>query len=367
MSTGSDRPTPHPRGLMVELVRLILVAVFAAGAWRVAVQLGEDDTGRLVLAIVLGSGIGYVIGGVLGRRTVTAVTALERELGRVPASELLAGVLGIIAGLLIAVLASILLFRLPAAAAAPTVAFVAVVLGYVGFRIGRDKHEELFGLFGLKPRASGVRPGEVSVLDTSALIDGRILEVARSGFLGGTLLVPKEVLDELRQIADSSEAARRSRGRRGLEVLRSLQGLGAVDVSLVDEEIPGTDVDAKLLRLARDRGAVLVTTDTNLARVASTLDVPVRSIQDLASAIGPALLPGEAVTVELSKTGREHGQGVGFLEDGTMVVVEEAAGLVGSKVPVTVTNILQTASGRMLFARLAQVEDAEPGGPGGAS
>jgi uncharacterized protein YacL len=347
----ATRRTP-PSGIVVEIVRLILVAVFAVGGWRIAQEIVGSDEARILLGIVLGSAVGYVLGGVVGRRAIVAVSAVERDFAKVPASELLAGAMGLILGLLIAVLLSVFLFRLPAAAAYPTAGLVALLLAFLGYRVGRAKQEELFGLFGLKPRASGIRRGEMNVLDTSALIDGRIMEVVRAGFLGGTFLIPRIVLEELQAVADSGEPARRARGQRGLRVLNELQRSPAVDVILVDEALPG-DADAQLVRLARDRGGVVVTTDANLGRVAAALDVPVRSLNELAMAMRASVVPGEEVTIRLTRPGREADQGIGFLADGTMVVVEGGGGLVGSEVAVQITNVLMTSSGRMVFARVA--------------
>ena len=339
-------------GIFVELVRFLLVGVFTAGGWQMAEALDLTGT-RLLLSVVLGSLIGYVIGGVIGRRAMVAVSAVEREFQRMPASELLAGVLGLILGLLIALLVSLLIFRLPVIVAYPTAAFIAVVLAYVGYRAGRAKRDELFGLFGLKTRGFGVRAGEVNVLDTSALIDGRIREVVEAGFLGGTLMVHRGVLSELRTIADSGEPSRAARGRRGLEILRALQRHPTVEVVLVGVEDAG-DVDTALVRLARERGAALVTSDVNLGKVADALDVPTRSMAGLAEALRTPVVPGEQVTIRVTKEGREEGQGVGYLEDGTMVVVERGADLVGSDVRAVVTNVLQTSSGRMVFARIGE-------------
>jgi uncharacterized protein YacL len=339
-------------GVFVELVRFLLVGVFTAGGWQMAQALDLTGT-RLLLSVVLGSLIGYVIGGVIGRRAMVAVSAVEREFQRMPASELLAGVLGLILGLLIALLVSLLIFRLPVIVAYPTAAFIAVVLAYVGYRAGRAKRDELFGLFGLKTRGFGVRAGEVNVLDTSALIDGRIREVVEAGFLGGTLMVHRGVLSELRTIADSGEPSRAARGRRGLEILRALQRHPTVEVVLVGVEDAG-DVDTALVRLARERGAALVTSDVNLGKVADALDVPTRSMAGLAEALRTPVVPGEQVTIRVTKEGREEGQGVGYLEDGTMVVVERGADLVGSDVRAVVTNVLQTSSGRMVFARIGE-------------
>ena len=350
--SGEEPAKKAPRGTVVELVRLILVGLFTALGWQIGRATDAAGT-RLLLWVLLGSLVGYVIGGILGRRTLAAMSVVEREFSRLPASELLAGTIGLILGLLVAVLVSLLLFRLPPGVAYPTVALVAVVLAWLGFRVGRAKRDELFGMFGIRTRALGLRPGEVNVLDTSALIDGRVLHVVRAGFLGGTFLVTRGVLGELQVVADSSDPARRERGQRGLDVLRQLQQDPSVEIVLVEEETPG-DVDAQLVRLARDRGGTVVTTDANLAKVAEALDVPARSLHQLAEAVRAPVSPGEEVTVRLTKAGREHGQGVGYLGDGTMVVVEKGEELLGSDVRAVVTNVLQTSSGRLVFARLGE-------------
>jgi uncharacterized protein YacL len=363
------RGTP-PRGTLVEFVRLIMVVLLAIAGFEIARRVNAT-TGTAVLGIVLGSATGYVLGGVLGRQTAAAVSSVEREFRRISAAEIAAGVAGIIVALLIALLASIPLFRLPNDAAWPAVAFLYITLTYLGFRIGRSKREELFSLIGLKPRAAGVGRAEVNVLDTSALIDGRILELVRTGFLGGVLLLPQGVLGELQQIADSSDPARRNRGRRGLDVVARLQRDPTVEVALVEEEAMG-DVDAGLVRLARDRGGVVVTADANLASVARALSVGVRSINDLAAGLRAPVAAGEEVRIRLTREGREHGQAVGHLDDGTMVVVERARARVGEEVAVSVTNVLQTSTGRMVFAVLAaqrgqtptQEEGSDEAGPG---
>jgi len=349
---------PIPRGRLVEFVRLIFVVLFAAAGYTIATRLVEPSTTqRTLLGVILGSGTGFVIGGVFGRQTAAAVSSMEHELRRVPAAEIVAGAVGLIAGLAIAVLLSVPLFRLPPLAAWTSVAFMYVTLGYAGYRIGRTKQAELFGLIGLKPRAAGVAPGEISVVDTSALIDGRVVDLVKTGFLVGDLLIHGGVLTELQQIADSSDPKRRGRGRRGLETVTELQQAPTVQVHLV-EEAGVTDIDAALVRLARDRGASLITTDHNLAKVAEALAVPVPRLNDLATAFRLPVAPGDELTVELVKDGREHGQAVGYLEDGTMVVVEQARDRIGSAVPIVVRNVIQTTTGRMVFASLQDGDGA---------
>lgn len=350
-----------PRGRLVEGVRLIFIALLGTAGYQVGREVAEAQTSRVLLFVFLGSAIGYVSGGVLGRFTFRTVTGMERELHRTPAADIVAGTVGLVVGLIIAALITLplLLLGLPLAAVWPGAVFIYLSLGTLGFRMARSRRDELFGLFGLKPRAAGVGPGEVSVIDTSALIDGRVADLARTGFLSGTLLVHEGVLRELQAIADSSDPKRRLRGKRGLDVLAELQSSPTVDVVLVEEAVVG-DVDAVLVRLARERGATLVTVDSNLAKVAGAVSVPVRQINELAAAFRVPFSPGEELTLQLVKEGKEHGQGVGYLEDGTMVVVERAAGRVGDEVSVRVSNVIQTPSGRMVFAALPDAEHQQP-------
>lgn len=200
----------------------------------------------------------------------------------------------------------------------------------------------------------------VKLLDTSAIIDGRIADVVATGFVQGSLLVPRFVLRELQRLADGGDALRRNRGRRGFEILKRLQDLQSVEI--LEVEIAGAaDVDTKLVELARQRGACIVTTDYNLNRVAELSGIDVLNVNDLANALKPVVLPGESLRVQLLREGKEAGQGVGFLEDGTMVVVEQGRRLLGQEVPVIVTSALQTSAGRMVFAR-PRLEADEPRG-----
>jgi uncharacterized protein YacL len=341
-----------PRGRLVEFVRLIFVLLLAAAGYTIATKVSSPSTTtRTLLGVILGSGAGFVLGGVLGRQTATAVDEMEREFRRASAAELVAGMGGLLIGLALAALISVPVFRLPPLAAWTTVAFVYVTLAYLGYRVGRTKHVELFGLIGLKSRAAAAG-GEIVVVDTSALIDGRVVSLVETGFITGDVLIHSGVLQELQQIADSSDSKRRARGRRGLDAVTELQHAPTVQVHLV-EEAGVRDVDAALVRLARDRGAALITADHNLAKIAEALSVPVPRLNDLAVAFRLPVGPGDELTVELVKEGREHGQAIGYLEDGTMVVVEEARDQIGSEVPVVARNVIQTTTGRMVFASLA--------------
>ena len=342
------------QGVMVEIVRLVIVSLFAVGGWEVAARLDPEATNQLLVGTLLGAGVGYVLGGVFGRSTATAVSELERELRRVPAAEILAGGIGLILGLILATLVAFPLYHLPKQTSYPVVAILYLSFAYLGYKLGRAKSDELFGLFGVKPRAAGTLSGEVVVLDSSVILDSRLIAMVQQGFLRGTMLITRGVLDELQTVADSSNAGRRARGRRALDTMVLMRRDPSVDLVLVEEtRSQGEPVDSELVRLARARGATLLTNDAGLAKVALALDVPVRSIHALAEALRPEVVSGQQVPVRLTRRGKESGQAVGYLDDGTMVVVEEADHLLGNTVTVSVTNALQTSTGRLIFARVA--------------
>ncbi len=353
---------------LVEAVRLVAVTLFGVTGWEIAVRVLPQSSSRAAFGIALGCGVGYVLGGVFGRQTASAVSRVEREFRRIPASEILAGAIGLLFGLVLATLVSFPLFHLPPVAAYTSVSFIYITLVFVGYRVGRAKSDELFAMFGVKSRAAASRADDVAVLDASALLDGRFLSLVKMGFLGGTFLVTSGVLEELQRVADSSNAGRRERGRRALDLLLELKRDPSIHVVLVEEEpelggggagpasglgAAAEAVDTRLVRLAKAQHCALITNDSGLARVAAALEVPVRSIHALADALRPEVVAGDAVAVRLRRRGRDHGQAVGYLDDGTMVVVEDADHLLGDVVSVMVTNALQTSSGRLIFGRIA--------------
>jgi uncharacterized protein YacL len=206
-----------------------------------------------------------------------------------------------------------------------------------------------------KPRSSRLAgtSGRPAIIDTNIAIDGRIVELMGSGFMPGTILIPRFILDELQYIADSDDPHRRARGRRGLGVMTTLQSDHGSRIEVIDSIIPEErDVDSKLVRLAKERHAALLTNDFNLSKVAQMQGVEVLNLNVLSNALRPIVNPGQQITLRLVQEGRENGQGVGFLDDGTMVVVDGGKSLVGSETPVTVTRLLQTGAGRMIFATL---------------
>ena len=344
------------RGRLVEGVRLIFIPVLGAAGYQIGATVESTTGTKTLLYVFLGAAVGYVVGGIIGRLTLKAVSGIENELRRTPAAEIAGGVVGLVLGLVISALLMLPLLFLPAAAAWPSIVFIYLTLGSLGIRFGRARYEDIFALVGMKPRAAANARGDLHVLDTSALIDGRVADLVATGFVTGTVLLHDGVLRELQAISDTSDPQRRARGRRGLDVLVELQKMPTIQFQLV-EEAGVLDVDAALVRLARERGASLITVDHNLAKVAEALRVPVARINSLASRFRVPYAAGDEVAVRLVREGREHGQAVGYLDDGTMVVVERATDRIGSQVEARVRNVIQTTTGRMIFASL---EGSEP-------
>ena len=231
---------------------------------------------------------------------------------------------------------------------------VLLLMTYIGLVVGASKGD-LLNLAALGGLFVGERAAKrnTKILDTSAIIDGRIADIAETGFLEGVLVVPEFVLRELQMVADSSDSSKRQRGRRGLDVLQRMRGNAQITVQIADEDFPQVrEVDLKLIELAKQMEAKIVTNDFNLNKVAQVRGVQVLNINDLANSLRPVVLPGEKMRVVIMKEGKEFDQGVGYLDDGTMVVVDHARRLIGRSVEICVTSVLQTASGKMIFGRL---------------
>ncbi|MFN8168912.1 MAG: hypothetical protein U0S36_09025 [Candidatus Nanopelagicales bacterium] len=349
--------------VVVEALRLIVV-VFGAGiGYEVADRLGavprEGVLGPfsgLWLGAIVGAMAGYVVGGVLARLTMRTLDRGERQLEGLSAEQVIAGSFGAVAGAIFAAVLAWPLFLIgPPLIVVPIFLFLVLVSSLFGFRVGRSRRDAVLGAVGsragLAPRT--VPPASLPrLVDTSVAIDGRVLDVVRSGFLHGRFLVPQPVIDELQGMADSADELRRAKGRRGLDVLESLRREHGVEMLPVPDEAMGVpDVDAKLIRMAIDRNCALLTFDTNLAKAAAIAGVKVLNLHGLALALRPLVVVGDEVDLHLLKAGKEAGQAVGYLDDGTMVVTEHARDRVGQEVRVTVTSVLTTANGRLVFAK----------------
>ena len=275
---------------------------------------------------------------------------LENKLNVTPLPDLVAATVGLLVGLLLAALVGLFLQRLPWYLGLIISLIVALVFAYWGVTLGLNRRHEMLAIV-LGPARAGRRVGGGILLDTSVIIDGRITDIAQTGFIEDRLLVPHFVLAELQYIADSSDSLRRNRGRRGLEVLNLLQKEPLVDIDFIDEDIPEVaEVDRKLIRLAKKRQIPIMTNDYNLNRVAQLDGVKILNINVLANALKPVVIPGEEIEVSILKEGKEQNQGVAYLDDGTMIVVENGRRYMNQTLPVVVTSVLQTAAGRMIFA-----------------
>ncbi len=317
-------------------------------------------TGVLVAGgALIGYGVGqWIIAGFTGT-IAGAISSLQKT----PTNQVLAGVMGLIMGLLIAILITIPLPKEIPYIGPFLPVLITLVLGYIGMMVGFRK-QELFGLItrsfdrgsGPKDKKGGTIP---KILDTSVIIDGRILDITKSGFIEGPLVVPGFVLEELQHIADSSDVLKRNRGRRGLDILNKIQKEAYVAVQIVNKNYEDTtEVDSKLVRLAKEMQGKVLTNDFNLNKVCELQGVMVLNINELANAVKPVVLPGEELRVYVIKDGKEQGQGIAYLDDGTMIVVDGGRKFIGDTVAVLVTSVLQTAAGRMIFAKPKALDKA---------
>ncbi|MEJ2696925.1 MAG: TRAM domain-containing protein [Candidatus Sulfobium sp.] len=293
---------------------------------------------------------------ILGIITTYADSALKK----VNFGTIIGGIAGLAAGLVFAEL-FLVPIRLLIGAEIPAVSFVLKgVFGYGGLLIGlsRGKSITVHGIFRLL-QGNGFEEN-LKILDTSVIIDGRIADVCEAGFIEGTFIVPQFILQELQYIADSQDATKRARGRRGLDVLHRIQKMSNINVRIIDEDFPKIrEVDSKLVALGKMMNAKVITNDFNLNKVAQLQGVSVLNINELANSLKPVVLPGETMRVFVLKEGKEYNQGVAYLDDGTMVVVENGRKIIGKNAEVIVTSVLQTTAGRMIFSKPKEESEKE--------
>jgi uncharacterized protein YacL len=325
-----------------------------------------------VLGAVLGALILFLLTFWIVDYIVDFIRWVEDSLVKAPVADLLFGSLGLTAGLLIAYLINVFVQDIQIQVINQVVPIaLTVLLGYLGFRVGFKRKDEFLTLVSKKDKKLGeddslentqVDPALIpkrKILDTSVIIDGRIADICETHFLEGTIVIPQFVLEELQHIADSSDGLKRNRGRRGLDILNRLQKDLPVNVEIYEgdfEEIQ--EVDSKLVKLAKVMNGIVVTNDFNLNKVCEFQNVQVLNINDLANAVKPVVLPGEEMTIQVIKDGKEQNQGVAYLDDGTMIVVEEGKDYIGKTIEVVVTSVLQTSAGRMIFAKPKSLEKA---------
>jgi uncharacterized protein YacL len=312
---------------------------------------------RIVLTVIV-AGLGFWVAPWI---SIKPVQSIRKQLGKVSARTLVYGLIGLIVGLIAAALLAYPLSLLPNLLG-NILPFIAVMLlGYLGIVLFVSRQKELHNVFRTfskggsaeeKAETSGLQDTRRILVDTSAIIDGRIADIARTGFIPGRLLIPRFVLNELQYVSDSADNLRRQRGRRGMEVLSNLQKDSTIPVTITDIDVEGVrEVDERLVVLARQLSCPILTNDYNLNRVAELQGVSILNINELANAVKSILLPGETLEMKIIQEGKEYGQGVGYMEDGTMVVVENGQKYIGKSVDIEVTKVLQTAAGRMIFAK----------------
>jgi uncharacterized protein YacL len=333
---------------------------------------------RLVFTCILVVS-GYLLNPVSGHRYVSAGLAaviaiaiifFERRIRRASLKTLIGAAVGSIMGILGGFLIGMLISYQESTAVSPEMkSFMTLALmffmAYVGLMVGAAKGDylDLAALGGIFSDKAARR--DFKILDTSVIIDGRIADVAETGFLSGTLIIPQFILRELQQVADSPDSSKRQRGRRGLDMLNRLQNNNTLDIQIVETDFPSVrEVDLKLIELGKQLDAVIVTNDFNLNKVAQLRGVNVLNINELANALKPVVLPGEAMRVFILKEGKEYNQGVAYLDDGTMVVVDNARRLIGKNADIAVTSVLQTTAGKMIFGRLWEEANDGNGGNG---
>ena len=322
----------------------------------------------LILGTLIGVIIGYLISSFILKQGLVIAKRLERILTHIPNQELIAGTIGLLFGLIIANLIGVAFNQVPIIG--PYIPIIlSAIFGYSGLKLMARKGPEMYynyvqqwGGEGTKKTSrfkmfsthkSDKTSSTPKLLDTSVIIDGRIKELCNTGFIEGPLMVPLFVLNELQIISDSADATKRNRGRRGLDILKDMQDANKVAIEVVEDDYDDlTEVDSKLMRLALDKQWKLMTNDFNLNKVARVQGIEVLNLNELANVLKPALIAGEWIRVQVMKEGKEVHQGVAYLDDGTMIVVEDGKPYVGQNVEVMVTSILQTSAGRMIFARV---------------
>lgn len=370
---------------------IILLAAIAGGAllnlatpfltFFISTEVLETEMGFFKLSIagflsilfgaVVGAAVGFLLSPFFIRKIKGFAVFVEAQLNKMPTHDVIAGAIGLLIGLIIANLLGYAFSKIPVVGEYIPVVF-SIVLGYLGIHIMIKKRQELVSIFDFIPKfmkelvkmreTKQAAPKAVpataedkpcyKLLDTSVIIDGRIADICETGFLEGTLLIPVFVLEELQHIADSADALKRVRGRRGLDILQKIRQESRMKVKITEEDFEDIpEVDSKLVQLAQQVGGKIITNDFNLNKVAQLRGVEVLNINALSNAVKPVVIPGESMQVAIVKSGKEAGQGVAYLEDGTMIVVENGNRYMGETIEVEVTSALQTAAGRMIFAK----------------
>jgi len=349
--------------VIIEAVRLVVTLGFTAAGFVIGRAVPDwfggttaDPDVAIVVGALVGAGIGYVFGGLFGRLVRRGLDRAPDIASAATGPQLFAGTFGLLAGMLVGVVASVpLILLVPMVIGWPVASLLVLVLAAFGSRVFAARSSDLLAAAGLRSSripAAGPSGSPAFLVDTSAAIDGRLLELCRASLVSGEVWVPEFVIDELQGIADSGDKRTRRRGRRGLDVLDALRDVGGISLKVTGADPAGfEDVDAKLTALAAEWGATMITIDHNLTKAASLRGIRVLNPHSLGESLRLSVVPGDTIALTIEREGTEPGQGVGFLDDGTMVVVEGAASRVGETLQVEVANAMRTSIGRMLFGR----------------
>jgi uncharacterized protein YacL len=333
------------------IIRILLILACSISGYAIAYYMAAPNSSYWIFE----SAIGFII----GLSVALLVIKIEKDIRKLSLRIIAGGVAGMIVGLLIALILGFGLNMVSKIRENQQIVpwiylLLTGILGYLGLVLGSKKVEEF------NFRGAGTKTGseDYRILDTSVIIDGRIADICDSGFIEGELIVPRFVLNELQFVADSSDSMKRSRGRRGLDILNRMQKSSAINIEIVEQDFPKIKgVDGKLVALAKKMNAKLFTNDYNLNKVAELQGVRILNVNELANAMKPVVLPGEQMTVKIIREGKEQGQGVGYLDDGTMIIVDNAQKLINANVEVVVTSVLQTTAGRMIFSELKEAAE----------
>ena len=371
--------------MLNKILRLLIIVLSATGGLMItdriipllAAMVNTEFLHIGVFGITMTTILSFIIGGIAGgvfgfltapifiKYLLQFTNFMENGINKLPGYDVLAGSLGLVGGLIIASLLSFAFIPIPIVGSYIPV-ILSIVLGYLGMNVAIKKREEIMGIFSTISslpwlgrdskdktlNSSSLKPNAPKILDTSVIIDGRIADICRSGFIEGDLVIPVFVLEELQRIADSSDLLKRNRGRRGLDILNRMQKELNFSVKIDDRDFEDiSEVDSKLVKLGQLMNAKIITNDYNLNKVSELQGVSVLNINELSNAVKPVVLPGEEMMVHVVKDGKEFGQGVAYLDDGTMIVVDGGKKHIGETVGVLVTSVLQTAAGRMIFAK----------------
>lgn len=318
--------------------------------WIIALMVGV----ALISAV-----IAYILSNGFANWVITTMAKAEKYLSNVPIKDLTISTIGLIVGLVIAFLLGQAIATLDSPIISITANIVLYsILGVMGVRVARSRRDDLPHLFKRRGSKSDMddEPGSF-LLDSSIIIDGRITDIIKIGFLAGTFIIPDSVINELRRLADSEDELKHAKGRRGLEMLTTLQASEQISLNIVRDEAEG-DMDTRLIKIAEQYSAILITNDYNLNKVAQVHGIKTLNLNDLANALKPSLIPGEDVQLMIVKDGKEPHQGIAYLEDGTMIVVEGGREYIGKQVNCVVTSVLQTSAGRLIFAKCKEQEKA---------